>query len=192
MRLPWHDSANSVIGRIVAAGATPGVAEEIVGALLGCGLTAAEAREWLEHPRRAYPIGDRRGILLSNTPLAMVQAGDADFVRDAAQEFADASPDERAIARRLGGDIEGARRLTGGRPDRARAIAELTTTMLERLGKPERVCFAAQTRLPGRGDRRIVDRLLAGEEAAVAAELAAGEIDVRELERSGELVFTGW
>jgi len=54
------------------------------------------------------------------------------------------------------------------------------------------VCYAAQTRLPGRGEQRIVDRLLAGEHDAIAAELADGTIDARELERTGELVFTGW
>ena len=70
------------------------------------------------------------------------------------------------------------------------AIAE---ALLERLGAPERVCY--RRRRPGcraTGDRRLVDRLLAGEEDAVAAELADGRIDARALERTGELVLTGW
>jgi predicted ABC-type transport system involved in lysophospholipase L1 biosynthesis ATPase subunit len=71
-------------------------------------------------------------------------------------------------------------------------IAGIAVALLERLGVPERVSYAGQTRLPGHGERRIVDRLLAGEEDAVAAELSDGRIDARSLERTGELVFTGW
>jgi hypothetical protein len=49
-----------------------------------------------------------------------------------------------------------------------------------------------QTRLPGRGDRRIVDRLLDGDAQDVRDELASGEIDPRALLRSGNLIFIGW
>ena len=75
---------------------------------------------------------------------------------------------------------------------RTRAILAVAEALLERLGAPERVYYVAQTRLPGQGDRRLIDRLLAGEEEAVAAELADGRIDARALERTGELVLTGW
>ena len=46
--------------------------------------------------------------------------------------------------------------------------------------------------LPGHDGKRMVDRLVAGEADAVAAELADGRIDARALERNGELIFTGW
>lgn len=72
-----------------------------------------------------------------------------------------------------------------------RTIAEIATLLLKRLKAPERVRYIGQTALPGHGDRRIVDRLLSGEEDAVAAELADGTIDVRALQRSGSLLLMG-
>jgi hypothetical protein len=198
MRLFKRDTTESVAARIVAAGAPADVAETIVGALLGCGLSPSEAREWLGHEERSYPIklpfqmGDLPPMMLSNTPLILVERGNSEAVLSAALEFAGASDDERTIARLFGGDIDAARRLTRLDAARTRTIAAIAMTMLKTLGTPERVCYAGQTRLPGHGDRRIVDRLLAREQDAVARELADGTIDARELERSGELVFTGW
>jgi hypothetical protein len=190
MRLFTRDAASSVTRRITAAGASPEVADAIAGALLGCGLSAAEAREWLGHENRSYPI--QMPMMLSQTPIALIERGDSESVLSAALEFAQASPEERTIARLLGGDVRAVRRLTRADPDRTQVIAEIATDLLRRLGDPERVSYVGQTRLPGQGDRRIVDRLLAGEHDAVARELAEGTIDARELERSGELVFTGW
>ena len=183
MRLFTRDAVGSVTRRITAAGASPDVADAIAGALLGCGLSTAEAREWLAHENRSYPI---------QTPIALIERGDSELVLSAALEFAQASADERMIARLFGGDVRAVRRLTRADPDRAHVIAGIAADLLKRLGDPERVSYVGQTRLPGHGDRRIVDRLLAGQEDAVAAELADGTIDARELERSGELVFTGW
>jgi len=190
MRLFRRDTAESVAARIVTAGAPSDVADAIVGALLGCGLSASEAREWLAHENRAYPI--RGSMMLSQTPIVLIESGDSEAVLEAARVFAHASQQERTIARLLGADVGAVRRLTRLDPYRTTAIAGIAATLLERLGSPERVCYAAQTRLPGRGEQRIVDRLLAGEHDAIAAELADGTIDARELERTGELVFTGW
>jgi hypothetical protein len=190
MRLFTRDAVGSVTRRITAAGASPDIADAIAGALLGCGLSTAEAREWLAHENRAYPI--QTPMMLSQTPIALIERGDSELVLSAALEFAQASADERTIARLFGGDVRAVRRLTRADPDRAHVIAGIAADLLKRLGDPERVSYVGQTRLPGHGDRRIVDRLLAGQEDAVAAELADGTIDARELERSGELVFTGW
>jgi hypothetical protein len=186
--LRW--GAPSVSALIASAGASREVADAIAGALLGCGLSPSEAREWLAHESRAYPIGEP--MMLSQAPIALIGRGEGDAVLAAAEEFAAATPDERAIARLFGGDIGAARRLTGSDPDRTRVILGIATGLLERLGTPERVCYAGQTRLGGHDERRIVDRLLAGDEDAVAAELADGRIDARALERTGELVLTGW
>ena len=190
MRLFRRDTAESVSGWIMAAGGSREIADRIAAALLGCGLSPAEAREWLAHESRAYPIGEP--MMLSQAPLVLVERGDADTVLAAALEFAAAAPEERTIARLFGGDIAAARRLTGSDPERTGVIAAIAVGLLERLGAPERVSYAGQTRLPGHGELRIVDRLLAGDECAVAAELADGRIDARELERTGELLFTGW
>ncbi|WP_157591764.1 hypothetical protein [Solirubrobacter soli] len=181
---------SAVAGRLVAAGASREVADAIAGTLLGCGLSPGDAREWLTHERRSYPIGDP--MMLSQTPLELIEAGESDAVLAAAEEFAAAAPEERTIARLFGCDVAAARRLTRSDPERTRAILAIAEDLLERLGAPERVCYVGQTKLPGHGDRRLVDRLLAGEEADVAAELADGRIDARSLERTGELVLIGW
>src|SRR4051812_4267845 len=103
MRWFRRDTAESVAGRIVAAGAPADVAEVIVAVLLGCGLSPAEAGDWLGHENRAYPIklpfqlGDLPPMMLSNTPLVLVERGNAQIVLDAAMEFAEASDEERTI-----------------------------------------------------------------------------------------------
>ena len=181
---------SAVAGRLAAAGAPREIADAIAGALLGCGLSPGEAREWLTHERRSYPIGDP--MMLSQTPIELIEGGESEAVLAAAEAFAAAAPEERAIARLFGCDVAAVRRLT--RSDRRRTLVVLgiAEELLERLGAPERVCYVAQTKLPGHGDLRLVDRLLAGEEDEVAAELADGRIDARALERTGELVLTGW
>jgi hypothetical protein len=181
---------SSVAGRLMDAGAPRDVADAIAAALLGCGLSPSEAREWLAHERRSYPIGDP--MMLSQSPIVLIEHGESEAVLAAADEFAAATPQERTIARLFGADVEAARRLTRSDPGRARVIAAIAEDLLERLGAPERVCYVAQTKVPGHGDRRIVDRLLAGEEDLVAAELADGRIDARSLERTGELVLSGF
>src|SRR4051794_15541781 len=174
--------AGSVARRIEAAGASPDVAAAIADALLRSGLSANEAREWLAHENRSYPI--QLPMMLSRTPIVLIELGDSEAVLAAALEFAGACPEERTIARLFGGDIAAVRRLTRSDQDRTRVIASIATGLLKRLGAPERVSYVSQTRLPGHGERRIVDRLLAGEEEAVAAELTDGRIDARELERT--------
>src|SRR4051812_45033646 len=142
-----RDSTDSVARRIVGAGASREDADAIVGALLDCGLSVAEARDWLEHENRSYPI--QSPVMLSQTPIVLIERGDAELALSAALEFAEAAPEERTIARLFGGDIQAARRLTRREPHRTTVIAEIATTLLKRLGTPERVCYATQTRLPG-------------------------------------------
>jgi hypothetical protein len=198
MRLLRRDTADSVARRLVEAGAPRETADAIVTTLMGCGLSARDVREWLSHPELSYPIqrpfemGDGAPIMLSNTPIVMVERGDADEVLAEAREFAEALPEERLIARLFWGDIDAARRLTGCDPHRTKVVAGIATELLRRLRKPELVCNVGQTVLPGHDGKRIVDRLAAGEADAVAAELADGRIDARALERNGELIFTGW
>ena len=113
--------------------------------------------------------------MLSQTPMVLIERGDSEAVLAAAREFAQASAggahDRAAVRRR---HRRGAPADAAGSRTARRVIAGIATTLLKRLGTPERVCYVGQTRLPGHGDRRIVDRLLAGEEDAVAAELADG------------------
>ena len=71
-------------------------------------------------------------------------------------------------------------------------IAWIAKAIQAKVGNPDNVCSVGQTRLPGQGDRRIVDRLLAGEEEAVREELTRGGIDPRALLRSEDLLFFGW
>ena len=131
-------------------------------------------------------------MMLSQTPIVLIESGDSEAVLAAARVFAHASQQERTIARLLGADVGAVRRLTRLDPYRTHAIAGIAATLLERLGSPERVCYAAQTRLPGHGEQRIVDRLLAGEARRGRRGARRRTIDARELERTGELVFTGW
>jgi hypothetical protein len=198
MRLLRRDTEESVTRRLTEAGAPREVAEEIVAALMSCGLSASGAREWLFHPDRGHPITrpfEMEGlapILLKNSPSALIERGEADAVLAEAREFAGALPAERTIARLFWGDIDAVRRLTRCDRDRTGVIAGIATTLLGRVKTPERVNAVAQTKLAGHMEERIVDRILAGEEDAVAAELADGRIDVRALERHGELLFIGW
>ena len=198
MRLLRRATADSVARRLAEAGAPQETANAIVATLMGCGLSAPEAAEWLYHPERGYPIrrpfemGDGERLMLSSGSLGLIERGEAEAVLAEARKFAAALPEERLIARLFWGDIDAVRRLTGCDPHRTRVVAGIATTMLERLRRPERVCNVGQTILPGHGHKRIVDRLAAGEADAVAAEIADGRIDVRALERNGELLFTGW
>ena len=49
---------------------------------------------------------DGTPILLSNTPIVLVEKGEADVVLAEARDFASALPEERLIARLFWGDIE--------------------------------------------------------------------------------------
>ena len=110
-----------------------------------------------------------------------------------AQEFADALPEERLIARLFWGDIDAARRLTGLRPaPHAGRRRDRRARCCSGCASPSWSATSVRRVLPGHGGKRLVDRLAAGEADAVAAELADGRIDARALERNGELVFTGW
>lgn len=105
--------------------------------------------------------------------------GHAETVLAGARDFASADADERTIARRFGGKIADARRLTGSDAARAAVVAAIARTIADAGRLPENVCYVGQTRLPNAGGRRIVDRLSAGEEAAVHTELEHGERDPR-------------
>src|SRR5687768_8293491 len=139
MRWFRRDTEDSVARRLTEAGAPRETAEAIVATLLGCRLSPREVREWLSHPELAYPIQvpfempDGTEIVLSNTPMVLVEKGDADVVLAEAREFAAALPEERLIARLFWGDIDAARRLTGSDPHRTEVVAGIATTLLARL-----------------------------------------------------------
>jgi hypothetical protein len=188
---------DAVVAEVVEMGAPTPTAEAIVAALLASGLSAGEASKWLGDPELAYPhpvpwaMGDQV-IMLKAGSRSMIQQGKADEVLAAAQAFATASEDERTIARLFGGSLDDARRLTGCSPERAAVIAGIARTIRERVGKASDVCSVGQTVLPGEEERRMVDRLLDGEEEAVRDELAHGELNPKRLLREQPLVFTGW
>jgi hypothetical protein len=60
------------------------------------------------------------------------------------------------------------------------------------LRKPQHVGDVVRTLLPGRGQTRIADLIVAGREDEVLADLAAGRIDPRQLLETGELHYYGW
>ena len=192
-----RESPEKVVATIVELGAPAGTAQGIVDALLAAGLTAAEAKIWLLDGDRGYPhnvpweMGDQV-IMLKSGSRSMIEQGKSDVVLEAAQDFAAASDDERTISRLFWGSLDDARRLTGCSPERAAVIAGIARTIRERVGSDEDVCAVGQTVLPGTEDRRIVDRLLDGEEQAVRDELDRGELNPKRLLREQPLHFTGW
>jgi hypothetical protein len=188
---------DKLAAELVAAGASPAVADAILSALLEAGLSPVETRDWLDHPNRAYPHDwpmDMLGQVIDMKAGSrwLIEQGKAEMVLTGAREFAAADGDERRIARLFGGNIGDARRLTGGVPERAAVIAAIATTIYECVEVPENVCYVGQTRLPQHDGRRIVDRLLDGEENAVRDELASGKLDPRALLESDDLMFVGW
>jgi hypothetical protein len=186
-----------VVAELVELGAPTDAAEAIVAALRAAGLSDREAHVWVSDPDRAYPhsvpweMGDQV-IMLKAGSRSMIEQGKVDVVLAAAEEFAAASDDERTIARLYWGSLDDARRLTGCSPARAAVIADIARTIRTRVGSDEGVCSVGQTVLPGTEDRRIVDRLLDGEEEAVRDELARGELDPKRLLKTQPMHFTGW
>lgn len=188
---------DAVVATLVEMGAPEDTSRAIVGSLLRAGFTADEAYIWLADAERAYPhpvpweMGDQV-IMLKAGSRSMIEQGKADVVLAAANEFAEASDDDRTIARLFWGSLDDARRMTGCSPERAAVIAGIARTIRERVGNDQDVCYAGQTVLPGEEERRIVDRLLDGEEQAVRDELASGELDPKRLLREQPLHLMGW
>ncbi|MDA0184915.1 hypothetical protein OJ997_31720 [Solirubrobacter phytolaccae] len=186
-----------VVAELVEMGAPPDTAAAIVAALGDAGLTEREAQIWVSDPERAYPhnwpmeMGDQVIMMAAGTRFLITQ-GKADDVLKEAREFAEASPDERAISRLFWGSLDDARRLTGCSPERAAVIADIARTIRERVGSDQDVCYVGQTVLPGTEDRRIVDRLLDGEEQAVRDELTRGELNPKRLLKQQPLRLRGW
>jgi hypothetical protein len=182
-----------VIAELVRAGAPTPIAEELVATLMSCGLSATETKAWLFSPQLEYPIrlGLRelagQWIERSAPPQICIETGRSALVLEIAREFAAASHDERRISRLLLVDVVNVRRLTGNDPSRATLIAAIFTMMEGRLRKTQRVAQAA-LRSPELGDgRRLVDRILAGQERALLDELCSGEIDLVALSETGVL-----
>jgi hypothetical protein len=182
-----------VIAELVRAGASAPIAEEMVATLMSCGLSASETKAWLFNPQLEYPIrlGLREfaGQLIERCapPGICIETGRSALVLEAAREFAAASHDERRFSRLLLVDLVDVRRLTGNDPSRAAVIAAVFTAMQSRLRKPQRVAGAA-LRSPELYDgRRLVDRIIAGQELALLDELRRGAIDLVALSESGML-----
>lgn len=191
-------TAATVAELLVAHGADPTMAARIVETLMRAGQSAAEARAWLAHPARGYPVttGDvevaGETFPVRQTPIFAVENGAAETVLAAAEEFAAASEDERFIARWFGGNVQDVRRLTGGDAARARVVAQIAERMKNELRKPEHVAEGAQTVLPHPDGRRMVDVILDGGEGSILTEVDARQIDLQALLADGELEFWGW
>jgi hypothetical protein len=182
-----------VIAELVRAGAPAPIAEELVATLMSCGLSATETKAWLFDPQLEYPIrlGRRevagQWIERSAPPYICIETGRSALVLEAAREFAAASDDERRISRLLLVDLVDVRRLTANDPSRAAVIAAIVTVIEGQLRKPRRVSEAA-LRSPELYDgRRLVDRIIAGQERALLDELRGGAIDLVALSESGML-----
>lgn len=177
---------------LLKAGASADGADCIAGLLLGSGLTAREAREWLTHRQLAYPhplaaqqFGSVSAPMVGGAVWCLSQ-GHERVVLTSAKDFAAASPSERLIARLFGGNIDDVRRLTHADPARTAVVADIAALLRERLGDPTRVARAAMAReLDGR--EHIRDRIRHGAEAQVLRDLQTGVIDAEVLARSRRL-----
>jgi hypothetical protein len=196
-----HERAHtkeSVTALLVEAGADPGTAAQTIAALAAAGLSFAEARAWLCHPTRAYPVAtgelDIAGIVETRrqTPIYAIEDGHQQHVLAAAEQFKAASNNERMISRYFGCDLDDARRLTGGDDAKTAVIARIAELLRDSLRKPEHVASVAQTRVPMYDGERMVDLILAGREQDVLADVASGRIDARILLDEGELELYGW
>jgi hypothetical protein len=190
-----------VVALLLAAGADPDSAERIVGALERAGLDPPRMRTWLRHPRRAYSVHPAAVVIADEEtwpgaiPTHAIEMGRTGAVLTAAQDFAAADPDERAISSTFLCTLEQVRRLTHEDPARTEQVAEVARLLIARLGKDTIVNEVLQTRLSPRQDpegTRLVDCLLDHRLTGVLQDLRSGQLDPAALDRERDLDFYGW
>jgi hypothetical protein len=103
---------------LLTSGATADETARIVDALGQAGLIPPRMRTWLMYPDRSYSVDIGRKLLdveWKAAPVEALELGHASAVVAAAEEFADASSDERFIALTCPCDLDAVRRalLTG-------------------------------------------------------------------------------
>lgn len=191
-------SRETVVALLRAEGASADDTEAIVAALERAALNPPQMRAWLSHPQKAYnvAIGIKFGhVEWRQVPTHAIERGRADAVRAAAEEFADASRDERYISRTMLCELDAVRRLTHADPERTAMVVRLAGLFKAALKKEIHVYYAVQQVLSGTYDgdpTRFVDLMLDDRLPAALAAVESGEIDPVALSRQDALAGYGW
>jgi len=129
-------------------------------------------------------------------PTHAIEAGRADAVIAAAEEFAAATPDERYISQTLVCELDGVRRLTHGDPDRTAMVVDIARRLKTALRKEVHVNEVVQQVLSGsllEGDQtRLVDWMLDERLPDALEAIATGRIDPIALNQQDALAYYGW
>jgi hypothetical protein len=188
----------TILDMLRREGATDAEATRIVEALEGAGLSPPAMRVWLDQPQRAYAV--RIGIVVAGVewkqvPTHAIEAGRADAVIAAAEEFAAATPDERYISQTMLCDLDGVRRLTHGDPDRTAMVVDIARRLKNALRKEVHVNEVVQQVLSGSfdGDQtRLVDWMLDERLADALEAITTRRTDPVALNQQNALGFWGW
>ena len=189
---------DTVLDMLRKEGATEAEASRIVEALEQAGLNPPAMRVWLDHPDRAYPI--RIGIVVAGVEIKQVathavEAGRADAVLAAAEDFAAATPEERFLSQTLLCDLDGVRRLTHGDPGRTAMVVDIARRLKNALRKEVHVNEVVQQVLSGSFDAdqtRLIDWMCDDRLPDALEAIATGRIDPVALNHQNALGFWGW
>lgn len=191
---------DTILAMLRAEGATDPDATRIVEALEEAGLNPPAMRVWLDHPQRAYTVSIgvvlAAGVEWKQVPTHAVEAGRADAVIAAAEEFAAATPDERYISQTLICELDGVRRLTHGDPDRTAMVVDIGRRLKNALRKEVHVNEVVQQVLSGSlfdGDQtRLVDWMLDERLPDALEAITTNRIDPIALNQQDALAYHGW
>jgi len=135
-------------------------------------------------------------------PTHAIQMGHTDIVMSAAEDFAAADPDERAISSSFLCTLAQVRRLTHEDPTRTKQVADVAQLLMSRLRNDTAVNEVLQTRLIPRQNpdgsfndeqmARLVDCLSDQRLPVVLQDLRSGQLDPASLDRERDLDFYGW
>lgn len=186
------DAYARLVEDLVSAGGSASTAEATVNTLRGAGLTASQARVWLTNSRRGHPVWTP-GWAWQQVPVHAIGDGHQDIVLAAARRFAAATFDVRELARAFGCDVESAKRLCGGDPQRARTMHDIVRVLREHLSDAQisEVVFVRPRRpgsdIPDRLAPRMIDEMYDGNEEALLHRLRDGEVDLQDRLQNGLL-----
>lgn len=191
---------DTILAMLRAEGATDADATRTVDALAEAGLNPPAMRVWLGHPQRAYTVSI--GVMLAadvewrQVPTHAIEAGRADAVIAAAEEFAAATPDERYISQTLVCELDGVRRLTHGDPDRTAMVVDIARRLKTALRKEVHVNEVVQQVLSGSlldGDQtRLIDWMLDERLPDALEAITTARIDPIALNQQDALAYYGW